>query len=82
VCQAGLWHQPRRLRVPDALYRIVVTDHQPNVRSYCRPETLTVPDLGRQYRAMRMRILLALTAVLARLYFGGNAPDPAIFADK
>jgi len=29
-----------------------------------------------------MRILLAPTAVLARLYFGGNGPDPAIFADK
>ena len=26
--------------------------------------------------------MLALTAVLARLYFGGNGPDPAIFADK
>jgi hypothetical protein len=29
-----------------------------------------------------MRILLALTAVLARLYFGGSGQDPAIFADK
>jgi len=29
-----------------------------------------------------MRIMLALTGVLARLYFGSNGPDPAIFADK
>lgn len=29
-----------------------------------------------------MRIMLALTAVLARLYFGSNGSDPAICADK